>query len=170
MRVMGIDPGIKGAFAVIELLKDGGLRLVTAQDFPILKEIKNKTKGTTRNRLDLSVLGNQLEVWSSGVKICLIEDVGKMATASDPLSAFAFGYATGAVNSLISFFGIKVEKMKPEIWKSYFALSSDKKKSIELALKLVPESKEFLTLLKHDGRAEAILLAYYAAKNVRIRK
>ena len=36
-----------------------------------------------------------MELDSLDVKYAMIEDVGKRQTEADPLSAFAFGYATG---------------------------------------------------------------------------
>lgn len=175
MKVMGIDPGIKGAFCVLELIGNPNsigkkeIKLIKVCDFPLYKEIKNKSKETTRNRIDLKSLALLIEMYLDDVAIVLIEDVGKRATEADPLSHFAFGYATGAVHGIVSAYGKTIEKIKPEVWKSSFGLSQDKKKSIELAKRLVPESKEFLTLSKHDGRAEAMLLAYFAAQNLRLR-
>lgn len=171
MRVMGIDPGIKGAIAVLEVIsfhpQDLKVKLISVRDFPLVKEIKNKSKNTTRNRLDLKSLAFQMELDSLDVKFAMIEDVGKRQTEADPLSAFAFGYATGAVSGMLASNGLQIEKVKPEVWKSFFGLTSDKKLSIQWASRLVPESIEHLTLAKHDGRAEAILLAYYAARFLR---
>lgn len=175
MKIIGVDPGIKGAFCVLEVLGNPNsigkreVKLLFVSDFPLYKEIKNKLKETTRNRIDLKSLALLLEMNSQGVNLVLIEDVGKRATGADPLSHFAFGYATGAVHGIFSLIGIPIEKIKPEVWKAEFGLSSDKNKSIELAKRLVPESKEFLTLKSHDGRAEAILLAYLAAQKLRFK-
>ena len=68
-----------------------------------------------------------------------------------------------AVSGMLASNSIQIEKVKPEVWKSFFWTFKRQKLSIKLADKLVPESIEHLTLAKHDGRAEAILLAYYAA-------
>lgn len=175
IRVVGIDPGIKGAFCVLEIsgtFKFGekqSVKLITVQDFPLYKEVKSKIKNTTRNRIDLKALALQLEINLAGAKICLIEDVGKMPTKSDPLAAFAFGFSTGAVSALVAQANIPLEKIRPDVWKAQFGLTSDKSKSIALAKKLVPASAEFLTLTKHDGRAEAVLLAYFAATHLRFK-
>ena len=48
MRVMGIDPGIKGAIAVLEVIsfhpQDLKVKLVSVRDFPLVKEIKTNQK------------------------------------------------------------------------------------------------------------------------------
>jgi hypothetical protein len=36
MKILGIDPGIRGALALIEIDAEGGLRAVTALDIPTI--------------------------------------------------------------------------------------------------------------------------------------
>lgn len=72
----------------------------------------------------------------------------------------SYGIAIGVVRSL----DIELNKVPPSTWKAELGLTSDKNKSLELARELFPEAKEYLKLKKHDGRAEALLLAYYLMK------
>lgn len=168
IRVMGIDPGIKGAFCVLELKLGQKPTLITIKDFPLM-ELK-RANGTAKIRLDLPSLAFSLDMFSSNVGIALIEDVGAMTTQADPIRMFTFGFATGAVHGILGSIGIKVEAVRPEIWKAMMGLSKDKQRSFDLALKLYPEAAKYLTLKKHDGRAEALLLAHFAATNLKIRR
>jgi hypothetical protein len=46
-------------------------------------------------------------------------------------------------------------------------LDADKSGSVDRAIKLFPESEKYLTRKKDHGRAEAILLAWFAWKHAR---
>ncbi len=165
---MGIDPGIRGALCVLEVYGPYQRpKLITVLDFPLKEVSKSKAKGTTATRIDLKALAFLIDAWSSGVKIALIEDVGTVGTNADPFSSFVFGFATGAVHGILSATDIQIEVIKPAVWKAGYGLTADKNKSIALAKKLIPECERYLTLKKHDGRSEAILLANFAAVNIR---
>ena len=52
--------------------------------------------------------------------------------------------------------------MRSQRWKKYFGLvKTDKEASRQKALELFPAAARFLSLKKHHGRAEAILIAHY---------
>jgi len=168
VRVLGIDPGIRGAFAVVELVP-GSLngKLITVKDFPLKELSKNKSKGSFKTRIDLRALSFLLEQYSAYVKIALIEEVGTVGTNADPFSSFTFGFATGSVHGILANIGVKIETIQPAVWKAGYGLSANKGESLRLAKKFFPEGEKFLSLKKHDGRAEAMLLAHFAAKNIR---
>ena len=53
--------------------------------------------------------------------------------------------------------GFELVQVHPATWKKHFKLTSDKELSRALATRLFPAAP--LHLKKHDGRAEALLLA-----------
>lgn len=80
-------------------------------------------------------------------------------------SAFRFGYGAGVIQGIFDALEIKTLKIKPSVWKNAKGLNSNKKYSIDLARKLFPDYREhYFRLLKHDGRAEAAILAHYASE------
>lgn len=160
LLIIGIDPGVSGALAVIKLHEK-----VTLQGVYDLPTYTLKVGQKNRKRLDLGKLALLIEAYSDA-KFAIIEDVQSMSSDGH-LGAFTFGFATGAVHGVLATLGIKIEKIKPQVWKSAMGLDSDKSKSIGLAIKLLPESKKFLTHKNDHGKAEAILLALFAYKHMR---
>lgn len=171
IRIIGIDPGIKGAFCVLEIENPASKpKLITIKDFPVISSIRNKATGAMKNNIDLPSLSFLLEQYSSEVKMALIEDVGRMQTQADPIRSFTFGFATGSVHGILASLGIKIEMVRPDVWKASLGLDSNKKKSLDLARRLYPESEKYINLMKHDGRAEALLLAHFAATHLKVKR
>jgi hypothetical protein len=156
--IIGIDPGITGAIAFIT---SEGAKFVAVYDFPT-KEIL-KAKGTKR-RIDITDLALLIETYSKDVNFACIEEVGQIQTNADPFSSFVFGFATGLVHGVLVSQNIKIQTVKPLIWKGALGLDADKSKAIAKAVNLFPESAPFLKRKKDHGRAEALLLAYFAWK------
>lgn len=158
--ILGIDPGIKGAIAV---LKDG--RFVAVYDIPTYNL---KVADKQRKKLDLHALSFLLDSYSNSKIIALIEDVASMPSDGH-VGAFSFGFSTGAIHGAVTMAGIKLEKVKPQVWKSSMGLDSDKAQSIKLAIKLFPEASKYLKRKMDDGRAEAILIAWFAWKHLKVK-
>ena len=49
-------------------------------------------------------------------------------------------------------------------WQKFFGLTNDKDQSLRLAKELYPEAP--ITLKKHHNKAEALLIAHYARRNL----
>lgn len=88
--------------------------------------------------------------------MAVIEKVGAMP-GQGVSSVFSLGDSYGAARSVLTTAGFETHYVSPVTWKKYFKLSSDKELSRALAVKLWPEAP--LRLKKHDGRAEALLMA-----------
>lgn len=74
-------------------------------------------------------------------------------------STFKFGSAFGAALALAQRFKTPWHLVTPRVWKKALKLDSDKKQSLELACRLFPRAP--LKRIKDNGRAEALLIAYY---------
>jgi crossover junction endodeoxyribonuclease RuvC len=72
-------------------------------------------------------------------------------------SSFKFGMAYGAALALAERFHAPWGTVTPQKWKKYMKLTSNKNDSLEMARNLWPNAP--LHLKKHDGRAEALLMA-----------
>jgi crossover junction endodeoxyribonuclease RuvC len=75
-------------------------------------------------------------------------------------SSFAFGVVFGSILSVLQAMQIGIDLVTPATWKRALGLSSDKRASLDKARLLFPTAD--LHLAKHDGRAEALLLAHWA--------
>jgi hypothetical protein len=75
-------------------------------------------------------------------------------------SAFQFGVGFGSLLGVLQALHIRIELVTPAVWKRSYGLGKDKHASLHKARLLFPTAD--LHLAKHDGRAEALLLAHYA--------
>ena len=78
-------------------------------------------------------------------------------------SSFSFGFAAGAAQAMATANAIPIRLVRPNIWKKALKLTGGKDASRRLASELFPRYADQWVLKEHDGRAEAALLAYYAA-------
>jgi hypothetical protein len=60
---------------------------------------------------------------------------------------------------------ISIDFVTPSVWKSSLRLSKDKNASLHKARLMFPAAE--LHLAKHDGRAEALLIAQYGLNRLR---
>lgn len=154
MSVLGVDPGLGGALAVVY-----GVGSVHTEDMPIF-DIKGKRK------LDIQRLNGMLSqlVTVFEPRLAVVEDVHSMP-AQGVASSFTFGYVTGVVHALLAAHRIPVHLVSPASWKRIMGLSRDKDASRMKASRLMPAAAYLWARKKDDGRAEAALLAWYGVHN-----
>src|ERR1700751_3599290 len=147
--IIGIDPGKTGAIAVY----DFNLRKVKAVfDMPVLN-----------GRVNGEAVYNYISMEANSFSHAVIEAVHAMDSYG-VVSAFSFGQTVCVVEGILQALRIKFAAIEPSVWKAHMGLSSNKAQSIEMARSLFPEIAGDLRLKKHDGRAEAALLAYFGFK------
>lgn len=140
----GIDPGFSGAWGMIDehgkyvscgdMINDGHFILTNH----VWAEMSQ-----ARDRQDIEVV---------------VEAVHAMPKQGVS-STFKFGMAYGAAIALAQRFNVPVWGVAPRVWKKCLKLDSDKDKSLLLARELWPNAP--LARKKDNGRAEALLLAYW---------
>jgi crossover junction endodeoxyribonuclease RuvC len=147
--IVGIDPGLTGAIAV---LGPGG-ELELLADLPIIRDGRLAwvdAQGMT------SILIDSLHGRPARAVIERVSSMPKQGVAS----AFTFGVGVGSLLALVQARYLPIELVTAAVWKRALGLSSDKRASLNKARLLYPTAD--LTLAKHDGRAEALLLAHWA--------
>lgn len=154
---IGIDPGGSGAVAMF----DPTTKHMEVVDMPTHQIQVGKTK---RTRVDLHGLANLLQIWAPHAAFAAIEEVH--STPMDgPVGAFAFGEAFGAAKMACAANLIPYQLCPPQAWKAAFRLiGKDKDESRLRASQILPTAAHHWPLKKHDGRAEAALIALYAAR------
>lgn len=158
MRILGVDPGGTGALALIE--PDG--MSVRVEDVPTLKVSRGRGQKT---EIDVWTLAGVLEEWAPDA--CYFERVH--GQEGDGVSAaFNFGRAAGAVEALVKARGARFVFVAPFKWKKEMGLvGKAKDDSRALAMSLWPSEAESFRLKKHDGRADAALIAEYGRRDMR---
>jgi crossover junction endodeoxyribonuclease RuvC len=147
VRVLGIDPGVNGALA---LLVDGAL--VWVVDMPTLED------GPKGRRTVSAFLLAQI-VAESHASLAYIEKVGTMP-GEGAVGAFSFGRSVGVIHGVCCALCVGYASITPQSWKKYHGLSKEAKDaSRSKAISLWPSFAEYFSLKKHDGRAEAALIA-----------
>lgn len=151
---LGIDPGNTGAVAVL----DSAGKLIDVIDMPL--RVVSKT-ATVKKLPDPQGLLEALEGYAQLSCSAHIEYVSS-APGQGVATMFAFGRGLGVVEGVLAALRVPVQYVTPQRWKWHHRLSHQgKNESVETARKTIPESADVLTLKKHHGRAEAILIAKY---------
>jgi Holliday junction resolvasome RuvABC endonuclease subunit len=161
--IVGIDPGLDGAIAVLN--QDG--ELISVHDAPVLTV--KRAKGSKRVYLPTQMHAIASAITDAGrVRLCGIEHVHVMPK-NGALSAFSLGMSLGLWEMNAVAHGWPVEWVDPAKWKRLMLQAgsgNDKQASVLRAQQICPASAQHLTLKKHDGRAEAILIAAYLQRGV----
>lgn len=147
---IGIDPGISGAMALL----DAAGRPRALFDTPTLNL-------ETRREYDLAQMRQTLEwVLAEGKTRAALELVHAMP-GQGVVSMWRMGYGVGIWEGLLAALKVPVERVSPQRWKGVMlnGLPKGKDASRYRAKALWPEWAERFSLKKHDGRAEACLIA-----------
>ena len=141
---MGIDPGLSGAWAVID--SAGGY--VSAGDM-------HNEDGRVLTRHVWAEMLSAVNINSVKVAVERVHSMPKQGVAT----TFAFGAAYGCALTLGNMFEDQAVLVTPNQWKKFYGLDADKNKSSALARDMWPDAP--IKLKKHNGRAEALLIANY---------
>lgn len=152
MRVVGFDPGLKGAIGIL----DG--KDVFVIDMPLTQATRGRGE-----EIDLAALECELDIMLGEVDHAFIETVGAMPKQGGS-SMFKFGYCAGSVRGLLVARKIPITMVEPSVWKPALGLSRSKDTSVARASQLYPAHAAMFRGPKGgvmDGRAEAVLIARY---------
>lgn len=148
--LIGIDPGAGGAIAQI----DGTGRIVAIEDMPTV-ELNG------RRRVNPSALASIVRRMAPDSAV--IEHVHSMPR-DGAIQAFAFGRSTGIVYGVLGALGIVPREVAPQVWKRALHVPAEKDGARARASALLPSAAGHWPLKKHDGRAEAALIALWGAR------
>lgn len=147
---IGIDPGAKGAIALFH-----GDAFADVGDMPTVI-VKGKA------RVDAAQLGEIIRAVRP--HHAFMERVGAMP-GQGVSSMFAFGMAAGIVMGALGALQIPLTLVTPAQWKVALRVPADKGGARARASQLLPAAAHHWPLVKHDGRAEAALIALYGLRS-----
>lgn len=145
MKVLGIDPGLDGAIA---LLGDGFL---SVRDMPTAGELKRRV-------VVAAEAAGIIKAWAPDIAV--IEKVHAMPKQG-VTSSFRFGQALGTIEGVCGALLIPVEYVTPQAWKKHFRLTANKDDARLRAMQTWPRIADELRRKKDADRAEALLIAQY---------
>lgn len=164
-KIMGIDPG-----------KTGALAILVDKNYSFVYDIPTDTS----NEYDLDKLWSIIE--RENPDFVAIEDKAMIIGKTSHRTSRSLGWISGAIEAILSKLDIGWLSIPPKSWKTYYELTIPrnvkkgmtsgevKQLSIDKAIELYPAAKKMLTLKKHDGRAEALLIARYFIKTNKLKE
>lgn len=148
--IIGVDPGLHGAVALYRSEKDFGVF-----DMPTFELVRNNKK---KHELDPHTLARLLTPYR--LATAWLEQVGSMP-GQGVSSVFSFGKSYGIVIGVLATLGIPYNFVTPQVWKKAMQVPASKDAARARASQLLPLHTNKWNLVKHDGRAEAALIALY---------
>ena len=145
MNILGIDPGRLGALAIL----DGETLQVVTHDLPAsTPELHDLIAGLPQ------------------IRVCVLEQIHAGPQMGRRTIGVMFeGY--GVLKGALSWRSIPVQTVRPSVWKAALNVPADKNASRRRASEFFPDCADQWKLAKHDGRAEAAMLAWYGLGFVR---
>ena len=154
--ILGIDPGGRGALAYLSEIAN----VVEVIDMPMIEiEVNGKIRHTINHHALTKIIRERR------ADVAFIEKVHSSKQMS-PRSAFTFGVGYGALVQVLDVFAVPLKYVSPVKWKPEVGIppGSEKSVSLEFARRRWPAQAEIFKLQKHDGRAEAALIAHWGSR------
>jgi crossover junction endodeoxyribonuclease RuvC len=155
--IAGIDPGLTGAVCFADPSNPTTCR---AYDLPVHVLLRG---GKKKRELDIAGLIGILT--EHRLDHVFLEQVGAMP-GQGVSSVFAFGKTYGVILGVIAARTIPLTLVTPATWKRALGVPKAKDAARARASQLLPEAAAQWRLKKHDGRAEAALIALYGARRL----
>ena len=148
--VVGVDPGLGGAFAAVS-----DSRLVGLWDMPIEVMSLSSKKRNRVNAAGVAALMKDIGRYGSvRVVIELVHAMPQQGVSS----VFSFGDSFGVLRGVMAALNLPCQFVTPQQWKKKMGcLGKDKDYTRTRALELYPSAD--LLLKKHVDRADALLMA-----------
>ena len=153
MKIIGIDPGLSGAIAVMEDNK-----VLNLFDIPVMSEGK-KNKRQLNSALLVNLLKKNINKEEEVAVV--VEQVNAMP-GQGVTSMFNFGQTFGAIKGISATLKLPIYFVRPSKWKKHFDLiNSSKDASRTKAIEIYPSLAEKLSKKKDVNKSDAILIARF---------
>ena len=153
MKIIGIDPGLSGAIAVLENNK-----VIKIFDIPVMSEGK-KNKRQLNSALLVNLLKENIQK-DEDVTV-VVEQVNAMP-GQGVTSMFNFGQTFGALKGICAALELPIFFVRPSKWKKHFELiNSSKDASRTKAIEMYQKLSSQLSKKKDVNKSDAILIAKF---------
>jgi hypothetical protein len=157
-RIIGIDPGIQGAIALI----DTDQWTLAVIDMPLEAGVKGKSKVSAGGLLQAIRVAQPDHAFLENVTASPQQGV---------TSAFSFGDGFGCARTALLASGCQLTLPRPQDWKRETKTPTEKRQATTRAAQLFPSAHSAFYGPRggaYDGRAEASLLAFYGLLMLRL--
>jgi crossover junction endodeoxyribonuclease RuvC len=155
-HVVGIDPGIAGALALVSRAGD----LIEVADMPILRD-----GSAGRASVNAPLLADLLAQWHAQEIIC---EFVAARPKEGPTGAFSFGRSRGVIEGACAALGLPIRFVTPPSWKRLIGIppgkDGAKDRARSEASRRWPDKAALFARVRDDGRADASLIAIAGLK------
>ena len=153
MKIIGIDPGLSGAIAVMHDKK-----VINMYDMPLMAEGKKNKRQLNSSQL-VNIIKENINEDEEAVVV--VEQVNAMP-GQGVTSMFNFGQTFGAIKGVCAALNLPIFFVRPSKWKKYFELiNSSKDSSRTKVIEMYPSLSSQLAKKKDVNKSDAILIARY---------
>ena len=153
MKIIGIDPGLSGALAILENNK-----VVNIFDIPVMSEGKKNKKQLNSAHLVQLLRDN---IYENEEVAVVVEQVNAMP-GQGVTSMFNFGQTFGAIKGICAALKLPIFFVRPSKWKKHFGLiNSSKDSSRTKTIEMYPTLSAQLARKKDVNKSDAILIARF---------
>ena len=153
MKIIGIDPGLSGAIAILD-----GNKVLNTFEMPVMSEGKKN-----KRQLNSAQLVNIIqENISTNEDIAVVVEQVNAMPGQGVTSMFNFGQTFGAIKGICAALKLPIFFVRPSKWKKHFDLiNSSKDSSRTKAIEMYPLIAQQLSKKKDVNKSDAILIARY---------
>ena len=153
MKIIGIDPGLSGAIAILENNK-----VLNIFEIPVMSEGKKNKRQLNSAQL-VKLLRDNI-VKNEEVSV-VVEQVNAMP-GQGVTSMFNFGQTFGAIKGICAALKLPIFFVRPSKWKKHFELiNSSKDSSRTKVIEMYPNLSNKLAKKKDVNKSDAILIARF---------
>ena len=153
MKVIGIDPGLSGAIAI---LKDN--KVLNLFEMPVMSEGK-KNKRQLNSALLVDLIKQNI---TKGEEVAVVVEQVNAMPGQGVTSMFNFGQTFGALKGICAALELPIFFVRPSKWKKHFELiNSSKDASRTKAIEMYPKLSSQLAKKKDVNKSDAILIARF---------
>ena len=153
MKIIGIDPGLSGAIAVMHDKK-----VMNMYDMPVMAEGKKNKRQLNSSQLVNIIKENINEDEDT---IVVVEQVNAMP-GQGVTSMFNFGQTFGAIKGVCAALKLPIFFVRPSKWKKHFELiNSSKDASRTKVIEMYPTLSGQLAKKRDVNKSDAVLIAKF---------
>ena len=162
MMIIGIDPGITGAIAVLPDRRQPWRWSVYDIPTRLADNQSRSERIVDARRLYQIFRAIKIAAGSRPIRVYL-ERIHAMKDAA--IVAFSMGQTNGTILSILSLLDLDPVRVEPQNWKRFHGLlKSDKDASRQFVLRNFPSSASAMARKKDHNRAESLLIALYGSE------
>ena len=153
MIVVGIDPGLSGAIAILENKKVLGIF-----EMPVMPEGKKNKRQLNSDQL-VNILRDNVKI---NEEIAVVVEQVNAMPGQGVTSMFNFGQTFGAIKGVCAALNLPIYLVRPSKWKKHFELiNSSKDSSRTKVIEMYPSLSAQLSKKKDVNKSDAILIARF---------